>query len=244
MPAPGMSAPQSGMVLAAGLGTRLRPITDHLPKPLVAVGGRALIDHAIDRLAEAGVARVVVNTHYKGEMIARHLGERRMPAILLSAEEELLETGGGILKALPLLDETFYAVNSDVLWLDGKVSALRRLARAWDPDRLDALLLLQRTTSAVGYDGSGDFIIDPLGNIRRRREREIAPHLFAGVQILHRRLFTGRAPGKFSLNPLWDNAIAAGRLGAIVHDGEWYHIGTPAGLAATEARLVSHRTER
>ncbi|HEX7966935.1 MAG TPA: nucleotidyltransferase family protein [Stellaceae bacterium] len=244
MPVGGMTVPQSAMVLAAGLGTRLRPITDRVPKPLVSIGGKALIDHAIDRLADAGVPRLVVNVHYKSEMIARHLEGRRTPAIALSHEQELLETGGGILKALPLLDEFFYVVNSDVFWLDGKVPALRRLARTWDAARLDALLLLQRTTSALGYEGPGDFIMDPLGGVRRRREREVAPHLFAGVQIVHRRLFDGQKPGKFSLNPLWDRALAAGRLAAIVHDGEWYHVGTPDALALAEARLVNHRIER
>ncbi|HYM03013.1 MAG TPA: nucleotidyltransferase family protein [Stellaceae bacterium] len=239
-----MKVPQWGMVLAAGLGTRLKPITDRIPKPLVSVGGRALIDHAIDRLEEVGVARVVVNVHYKADMIARHLETRTRPSIKLSVESDLLETGGGIVKALGLLDDVFYVVNSDVFWLDGKVPALLRLARAWDPERLDALLLLQRTTSAIGYDGAGDFILDPVGRLRRRAEREVAPHLFAGVQILHRRLFDGRALGKFSLNPLWDQAIAADRLAAIVHDGEWYHIGTPEGLALTEARLATHRIER
>lgn len=239
-----MSVPQSAMVLAAGLGTRMRPITDRLPKPLVVLGGKALLDHALDRLVAAGVPRAVVNVHYKAEMIARHLEGRREPAIALSVEDELLETGGGILKALPLLDEVFYVVNSDVFWLDGKVPALRRLADAWDGERLDALLLLQRTTTALGYEGVGDFIVDPLGGVRRRREREVAPHLFAGVQIAHRRLFAGEKPGKFSLNRLWDRALGAGRLAAIVHDGEWYHVGTPEALALAETRLASHRTER
>jgi MurNAc alpha-1-phosphate uridylyltransferase len=239
-----MTVPQSGMVLAAGLGTRMRPITDRIPKPLVTLGGKSLLDHAIDRLADAGVPRLVINVHYKAEMIARHLEGRREPAITLSVEDELLETGGGVLKALPLLDEVFYVVNSDVFWLDGKVPALQRLAAAWDAEHLDALLLLQRTTTALGYEGVGDFIIDPLGGVRRRLEREVAPHLFAGVQIVHRRLFDGQKPGKFSLNRLWDRALAAGRLAAIVHDGEWYHVGTPEALAQAEARLVSHRTER
>ena len=239
-----MSVPQSGMVLAAGLGVRMRPITDRIPKPLVTLGGKALLDHALDRLSEAGVPRAVVNVHYKAEMIARHLEGRQEPAIQLSVEDELLETGGGILKALPLLDEVFYVVNADIFWLDGKVPALLRLADAWDGERLDALLLLQRTTTALGYEGVGDFILDPLGGVRRRREREVAPHLFAGVQIVHRRLFDGEKPGKFSLNRLWDRALASGRLAAIVHDGEWYHVGTPAGLAATRERLSSHRIER
>ena len=239
-----MSVPQSGMVLAAGLGTRMRPITDRIPKPLVTLDGKALLDHALDRLSDAGVPRAVVNVHYKKEMIARHLEGRQQPAIALSVEDELLETGGGILKALPLLDDVFYVVNADIFWLDGKVPALRRLAEAWNAERLDALLLLQRTTTALGYDGIGDFIVDPLGAVRRRREREVAPHLFAGVQIVHRRLFAGEKPGKFSINRVWDRALASGRLAAIVHDGEWYHVGTPAALALAEGRLASHRTER
>jgi MurNAc alpha-1-phosphate uridylyltransferase len=239
-----MIAPVTGMVLAAGLGTRLRPITDHLPKPLVTLGGRTLLDHAIDRLAASGVERIVVNLHYKPEMIAAHLAERRSPAITLVRESELLETGGGVFNALDALGDVFYVVNADVFWLDGKTPALRRLAGAFDAERLDALLLLQRTATALGYEGRGDFMLDPLGRVRRRHEREVAPHLFAGVQILHKRLFDGCAPGKFSLNRLYDRAIAAGRLVAIVHDGEWYHIGTPAGLALAEARLATHRTER
>jgi len=236
--------PSTAMVLAAGLGTRMRPITDHLPKPLVKLGGRTLLDHAIDRLASSGVERVVVNLHYKPEMIAAHLAERRSPAIKLVRESELLETGGGVLNALDALDDVFYVVNADVFWLDGKTPALRRLAGAFDAERLDALLLLQRTATALGYEGRGDFMLDPLGRLRRRQEREVAPHLFAGVQILHKRLFDGCAPGRFSLNRLFDRAIAAGRIAAIVHDGEWYHIGTPAGLALAEARLAMHGTER
>jgi N-acetyl-alpha-D-muramate 1-phosphate uridylyltransferase len=239
-----MTVIDSGMVLAAGLGMRMRPITDRIPKPLVPVAGKPLIDHAIDRLAEAGAKRVVVNLHYKAEMVARHLEARRTPSIALSREQDLLETGGGVFNALPLLDDIFYVVNSDVFWLDGMTSALRRLARAFDPARLDAVLLLQRTTSALGYEGPGDFLLDSLGNVRRRREREVAPHLFAGLQVLHRRLFAGCSPGKFSMNPLWDRAIGAGRLAAIVHDGEWYHIGTLEGLALAEERLATHRIER
>lgn len=239
-----MNVPQSGMVLAAGLGKRMRPITDRIPKPLVTLGGKALLDHALDRLSDAGVPRAVVNVYYKAEMIARHLEGRHQPAIALSVEDELLETGGGILKALPLLDEVFYVVNADIFWLDGKVPALLRLARVFDPERHDAVLLLQRTVTALGYEGPGDFIIDPQGRVRRRREREVAPHLFAGVQLLSKRLFADCVPGKFSLNPLYDRAIEQGRLAAIVHDGEWYHIGTPQGLRLAEARLAMHGTER
>jgi MurNAc alpha-1-phosphate uridylyltransferase len=236
--------PRSAMVLAAGLGTRLRPVTQTLPKPLVRINGRTLLDHAIDRLAEAGVERIVVNTHYKAAMIAEHLARRAAPRIEISLEDELLDTGGGVARALPLLDEIFFVVNADVFWLDGKQSGLVRLARAFDPVAMDAVLLLQRTVNATGYDGDGDYLLDPAGRPRRRREREIVPFLFAGIQLLHRRLFDGIGERTFSLVPLFDRAEEAGRLHAIVHDGEWFHIGTPAGLAATRSRLSSRRVER
>ena len=231
------------MVLAAGLGSRLRPITDTIPKPLVEIDGRPLIDHAIDRLTLAGVERVVVNVHYKAAMIAAHLTSRDHPRIELSEEAELLDTGGGVARALPLLGETFFVVNSDVFWLDGKDSALLRLAGAFDPGTMDAVLVLQRTVTAVGYEGSGDYFLDVTGSPRRRREAEVAPYLFAGIQLLHRRLFDD-VPGRtFSLVRLFDRAEAAGRLRAIVHDGEWYHVGTPKGLALTRERLASQRIE-
>jgi MurNAc alpha-1-phosphate uridylyltransferase len=228
---------ETAMILAAGFGTRMRPITEHTPKPLIPLAGRALIDHGIDRLVAAGVKRVVVNTHYKAEMMAAHLTARRDVEIVLSHEETLLNTGGGVKKALPHLGEAFYVVNADVFWLNGRAPALDRLMRAWDGARLDALLLVQRTTSAIGYEGAGDFVVDPLGHVRRRAEREVVPHLFAGIEILSRRFFDGAPDGGFSLNPLWNQAIAAGRLEALIHDGEWFHVGTPQGLAASEDRL-------
>jgi MurNAc alpha-1-phosphate uridylyltransferase len=232
------------MVLAAGLGTRLRPVTDAIPKPLVEINGRPLLDHALDRLTAAGVESVVVNVHYKARMLAEHLARLDHPRIELSEEAELLDTGGGVAQALPLLGEAFFVVNGDVFWLDSKDSALLRLAGAFDPVAMDGVLLLQRTVTAIGYDGSGDYFLDPLGKPRRRREREVAPYLFAGIQLLHRRLFDA-APGRvFSLVRLFDRAEAAGRLSAIVHDGEWYHVGTPEGLALTRERLSSHRIER
>ena len=232
------------MVLAAGLGTRLRPVTETIPKPLVEIDDRTLIDHAIDRLASTGVERVVVNIHYKAAMMAAHLSRRDRPQIELSEEAELLDTGGGVAQALPLLDETFFVVNGDVFWLDSKDSALLRLAGAFDPADTDGVILLQPTVTAIGYEGRGDYFLDPPGNPRRRREREVAPYLFAGIQLLHRRLFD-RAPGRvFSLVRLFDRAEAAARLAAIVHDGEWYHVGTPEGLAMTRERLSSHRVAR
>ena len=225
------------MVLAAGLGTRLRPVTETIPKPLIEINGRTLLDHALDRLALVGVESVVVNVHYKAAMIAAQLARRDHPRIEISQETDLLDTGGGVARALPLLDDVFFVVNSDVFWLDGKDRALQRLAAAFDPERMDAILLLQRTVTAVGYEGSGDYMIDPSGSPRRRRECEVAPFLFAGIQLLRRPLFAGVSDRIFSLVRLFDRAEAAGRLHAIVHDGEWYHIGTPQGLAAARERL-------
>jgi MurNAc alpha-1-phosphate uridylyltransferase len=228
----------TAMILAAGFGTRMRPITDHTPKPLVPLAGRALIDHAIDRLAAVGVKRVVVNTHYKAPMMADHLGKRRDVEIVLSHEETLLDTGGGVKNALKHLGDAFYVLNADVFWLNGRTPALIRLARMWEAKQLDALLLLQRTTSAIGYDGLGDFVVDPLGRVRRRAEREVAPHLYGGIEVLSRRFFDGAPDGVLSLNLLWNKALAAGRLEALVHDGEWFHVGTPHGLAVSEDRLL------
>ena len=233
--------PRSAMVLAAGLGTRLRPITDTIPKPLVEINGRSLIDHALDRLCSAGVEHIVVNVHYKAAMITEHLARRDQPRIELSEEARLLDTGGGVARALPLLGAAFFVVNSDVFWLDGKESALLRLAAAFDPAAMDAVLLLQRTATAVGYDGRGDYFLDAEGNPRRRREGEVAPYLFGGIQLLHQRLFDTTPGPVFSLVRLFDHAEAAGRLRAIVHDGEWYHVGTPEGLALTRERLATSR---
>jgi MurNAc alpha-1-phosphate uridylyltransferase len=236
--------PKSAMVLAAGLGTRMRAVNAAVPKPLLELNGRTLLDCAIDHVAEAGVEHVVVNTHYQAEAVTAHLRARTRPQIEISHEPELLETGGGVAKALPLLGDTFFVVNSDVYWLDGVVPALHRLARAFDPERLDAVLLFQRTVDAVGYDGPGDFFLDALGSPRRRDEREIAPYLFTGIQLLHRGAFDGIAERAFSLNRVYDRVEGAGRLHAIVHDGECYHAGTPDAFAATVQRLNSHRIER
>ena len=232
------------MVLAAGLGTRLRPVTETLPKPLIEINGRTLLDRAIDRLVLAGIESIVVNVHYKAAMIAAQLARRDHPRIEISHEAELLDTGGGVTAALPLLDEAFFVVNSDVFWLDGRESALARLAAAFDPESTDAVLLLQRTSTAVGYEGCGDYLLDEEGKPCRRAEREVAPFLFAGLQVLHRRAFSGISDRVFSLVRLFDQAERAGRLRAVVHDGEWFHIGTPQGLAATRERLSSHPIER
>ena len=232
--------PQVAMVLAAGLGKRMRPLTENMPKPLLPVAGRTLLDRVLDRFADAQISRAVVNLHYFRETMENHLAGRSMrqeaPPIELSPEVDLLETGGGVKRALPRLGPApFYVANADVLWLDGKIPALKRLARAWNDETMDALLLLHPAVTAVGYDGAGDYFVDTLGRLRRRRGSEIAPFIFAGVQLLHPRLFAGSPDGRFSLNVLYDRAEKAGRLWGLRHDGLWFHVGTPEGLAETEA---------
>ena len=233
--------PKTAMVMAAGFGKRLRPLTDKVPKPLTKVLGVPLIDVALNRLAAAGVQRAVVNLHHLGDQIRKHLKDRREPEILFSEEAEILETGGGIVKALPLLgDEPFFTVNAKVIWLNGKIDCLQRLAGAFDPDKMDALLLLHSCAHAVGYNGMGDFFMDPVGRITRRPERLMAPFLYAGIQICHPRLFRDPPKGAFSTNVVWDRALEEGRLYGIRHDGEWYHVSTPGHLAEVERHLTFH----
>jgi MurNAc alpha-1-phosphate uridylyltransferase len=216
----------------------MRPLTDKLPKPLVEVAGEAMLDTILDRLQAQGITKVVVNLHYLGAMIEAHLAGRRSPSIVFSPEDDLLETGGGVAKALPLLGEApFFVLNGDVCWLDGRTPALTRLAAAWDETEMDALLLLHPTCSAFGYAGIGDYLMDPVGRLKRRQERQIAPFIHAGIQILHPRLFAGVPAGSFSLNRLYDKAQEAGRLWGLRHDGEWYHVGTPGELRAVEDAL-------
>jgi len=230
--------PENAMILAAGLGTRMRPITETLPKPLIRVGGRALLDHILDRLDEEGFRKVVINVHHLGELIENHLKRRKSPAIAISREPEILETGGGIAKALPLLGERpFLVVNADVMWLNGPHSALRRLAETWDESRMDGLLLLHSTVEAYGYAGMGDFCVDPAGVLSPRPEREVSPFLFTGIQILHPRLFEDAPKGRFPLNVLYARAMEERRLYGMIHDGEWFHVGTPEGLADAEAYM-------
>ena len=237
-----MTTPSRAMVLAAGLGLRMRPLTEKLPKPLIPVAGKAMLDRVLDHLAASGVGECVVNTHHAGEMIAEHLADRKSPEVRLAPEPELLETGGSVNRALDELGPgPFFVVNGDVVWRDGEAPALQRLARAWDDDRMDTLLLLQGTVGAIGYDGAGDYFIEPegerLGLLRRRREGAGAPFVFTGIQLLHPRLFDPAPGGRFSLNLLYDAALARGRLFGLVHDGEWFHIGTPEGLELAESHL-------
>jgi len=237
-----IAMPRRGMVLAAGLGTRMRPLTDATAKPLLEVAGRSLLDRALDHLDAAGVETVVVNTHWQAERVRAALAARIRPAIIESHEETLLETGGAVVRALPHLGpEPFYVVNGDAFWLDGVTPALARLAAAFDPEACDAVLLVHRAAQVPAYTGRGDFAVDPLGRVRRPREREIVPYLFAGAQLAAPSLFAGAPEGPFSTNLLWDRAIEAGRLTAVVHDGIWLHLSTPEDLAEAE-RLLSGRT--
>lgn len=235
------SIPQTAMVMAAGFGTRLRPLTETTPKALVPVLGVPMLDVVLNRLQAVGVKRVVINLHHLGEKIRAHLKDRKDLEILYSEESDILETGGGIVQALPLLgDQPFYTVNAKIIWLNGKIDALERLAINWNPERMDALLLLQPTVTAVGYNGKGDFVMDQEGRLRRRKEWEVAPFLYAGVQICHPRLFRDPPQGAFSTNVVWDRAIEEDRLYGIRHDGEWYHVSTPQHLADVERHLSFH----
>jgi MurNAc alpha-1-phosphate uridylyltransferase len=232
---------ETGMVLAAGLGTRMRPITDTLPKPLVRVAGRTMLDHALDRLAEAGIARAVVNMHHLADQIEAHLSARTgAPAITLSDERDaLLETGGGIRRALPLLGAApFLAMNADTLWVEGPRSNLGWLIEAYDPASMDMLLLLAPVDTAVGYDGRGDFMMDETGRLARRGAEPKAPFVYAGAGIFHAGLFADTPEGAFSLNLLFDRAIAAGRLHGLRLDGTWLHVGTPDAIAEAEAQIA------
>ena len=236
-----VKVPKTAMVMAAGYGTRLRPLTDTVPKAMVKVLGRPMIDVVLDRLAAAGVERAVINLHHLGEVIRAHLKDRKRPEILFSEETEILETGGGTKLALPLLgDDPFYVVNAKIIWLNGREPALHRLAAAWDDTRMDALLLLQPTVTAIGYGGPGDFLMDQEGLVTRRPEWGVAPFLSSGIAIHHPRLFADSPEGAFSVNLLWDRAIEAGRLHGIRHDGEWYHVSTPQHLREVERELGFH----
>lgn len=232
-----MITPTHAMVLAAGLGTRMRPLTDDRPKPLLALAGSSLLHHALDRLADARIGHVVVNAHWHAEQVAAAVAAHDPPAAVLR-ESVLLETGGGVKAALPHLGSSpFAVVNGDAFWLDGPTPALLRMAAAFDPGQMDALLLLVRTSQVDGEAGRGDFLLDPIGRARRPREREIAPYLFGGVQILSPTLFEGAPDGPFSLNRVYDRAIASGRLFGLVHDGAWFHLSTPRDLDRAETLL-------
>jgi MurNAc alpha-1-phosphate uridylyltransferase len=229
------------MVLAAGRGERMRPLTDTRPKPLVAVAGKPLLDHVLDRLAAAGVERAVVNVHYLADLIEDHLAGRKTPHIVISDERDaLLDTGGGVVKALPALGPApFFHINSDTIWIDGVQPNLERLAEAFDPATMDALLLLAPSTESIGYSGRGDFIMMPDRRLRRRAEREVAPFVYAGAAILRPELFDDAPKGPFSLTRLFDRAAEAGRLQGLRLEGVWMHVGTPDAIAKAEAAIMA-----
>lgn len=237
-----MTAPKTAMVLAAGLGTRMRPLTNDRPKALVEVAGKALIDHVLDRLAEAGVTDAVVNVHWFADRLETHLAARARPAIRISDERaELLETGGGLKKARPLLgDDPVFVANIDSVWIDrgdAPGGALAELIRLWDPARMDAALLLARREGAIGFEGGGDFFLSDDGQLTFRGEAASAPYAYMGVHIT-RPDYADRGPeGAFSLSPLWRASAAQGRLYGCVLDGDWMHVGDPRARDEAEARL-------
>ena len=240
-PDPVAAPPAVAMVMAAGLGKRMRPLTATRPKPLVEVAGKALLDHSLDRLRAAGVAKAVVNVHYLPDALEAHLASR-VAGIEIAVSDErdlLLETGGGLLRALPLIDaDPFLVVNSDNLWIDGPIDSLRHLASHWVDARMDALLLLVPLARAHCHNGQGDFHMSAAGAIRRRKPGAVAPFVFTGIQMVSKRLFIGDLPeGPFSTNLLWDRAIEAGRCFGAVHQGLWFDVGAPANIRKTEEIL-------
>ncbi len=232
--------PKTAMVLAAGLGTRMRPLSDTVPKPLVQLGGEALIDRVLTRLTQAGVEKAIVNTHYLADQVESHLAGRKTPEIVISPErDELLDTGGGVKNALGLLgDGPFFIHNSDSVWVEGASASLQRMGEVWDPKQMDALLLVAPTAYAIGYQGGGDFAMAPDGLLRRRKENEVVPFVFAGVSIGRSSLFDDSPEGPFSLNLLWDRALEAGRLRGVRLEGVWMHVGAPQALAEAERLLA------
>ena len=230
--------PQSAMVLAAGFGTRMRPLTDRIPKPLVPLAGKPLIDHVLDRVADAGIQRAVVNVHHFAEKLEAHLATRHTPEIVISDERDvILETGGGVVKALPLLGpEPFLIHNSDAVWIEEPhgASNIARLISAWDESRKDALLLIARVEHMLGYDGDGDFTLGPDGRLVRRSKGEKTPYVFTGVSIAHPRLLAGCEAERHSLNVPWDRALSMGRLHGLAAHGQWMHVGTPEAIAEAE----------
>lgn len=242
-PVPAAAVPETAMVMAAGLGKRMRPLTATRPKPLIEVAGKPLIDHAFDRLRSAGVKRAVVNVHYLADALEAHVTHRVKDIEVLVSDErkQLMETGGGLVRARDLLgDAPFVCVNSDNLWIDGPIDAIRQLAAAWDDERMDALLLLVPLARAHCHPGNGDFHIDAFGKIvGRRKPGRLAPFVYTGVQILSPRVIRDWPEGPFSTNLFWERAIEAGRAYGVVHQGLWFDVGSPPAIAATEAVLAN-----
>lgn len=231
-------ASDTAMVLAAGLGKRMRPLTTLQPKPLVRVAGKPLIDHSLDRLAEAGIARAVVNVHYLADSLVAHLRGRTRPQIVISDErEQLLETGGGMVKALAHLPDPFFCLNSDNIWLDGPRNAFADLSRHWNPNAMDALLMVVPHARAHNFVGQGDFRMDGAGRLARGMQGRVAPFIFTGIQLVSHRLLRDPPQGPFGTMLLWQRAIDEGRLYGTSFTGEWFEVGTPQAIAPTEAAL-------
>jgi MurNAc alpha-1-phosphate uridylyltransferase len=232
--------PHTAMIMAAGLGKRMRPLTATRPKPLIEVGGKALLDHVLERLRDAGVRKVVVNVHYLADALEAHLATRGhgLEVVISDERSRLLETGGGLVKAAPLIDsDPFLALNSDNLWIDGPADTLKLLASQWDGEKMDALLLLVPQARALNHKGQGDFHLDRVGRLKRRAPSRVAPFVFTGIQMVSKRLLRDAPEGPFSTNILWDRAIDEGRAFGAVHQGLWFDVGTPQSIPMTEAAL-------
>lgn len=235
----------TAMIMAAGLGTRMRPLTEHRPKPLVEVAGRTLLDHVLDKARAAGVRKAVVNVHYLPEQVEQHLASHAndLQVVISDERSQLMETGGGLVQAQPLLADCdpFFCLNSDAIWTErGATDALSRLANAWDARSMDALLLLVPREQAFQHPGKGDFFLDAEQRLMRRGPRDSAPFVYTGNQLVSHRLLRDAPQGPFSTNILWDRAIAKGRLFGLVHEGDWFDIGSPGAIAPTEAALAVH----
>ena len=232
--------PHTAMIMAAGLGKRMRPLTATRPKPLIEVGGKALLDHVLEKLRAAGVRKVVVNVHYLADALEAHLASRAhgLDVVISNERDLLLETGGGLVRAAPLIDaDPFLALNSDNLWVDGPADTLKLLASHWDDAKMDALLLLVPLARALNHKGMGDFHMTRTGRLRRRQRSHVAPFVFTGIQMLSKRLLRDAPEGPFSTNILWDRAIEEGRCFGAVHQGLWFDVGTPKSILLTEAAL-------
>lgn len=231
----------TAMLMAAGLGKRMRPLTATRPKPLVRVAGKPLMDHALDRMQAGGIRRVVVNVHYLADTVEAHLRSRRngMEHVVSDERAKLLETGGGLVKAKPLLgDQPFFCVNSDNIWVDGPIETFAMMRRMWDPARMDALLLLVPLSRATCHGGQGDFHMDAMGRLSRRKQAHVAPFVFTGIQLMKPDLITDPPADVFSTNVFWNRAIASGRLYGVAHQGLWFDVGTPAAIPVVEAMLA------
>ena len=228
----------TAMVMAAGMGKRMRPLTATMPKPMVRVAGKPLIDHALDRLADSGVSRAVVNVHYLADALEAHVLERQVPKVVISDERDaLLETGGGLIKAQDELPDPFFCLNADNIWLDGPKSGFHDLSARWNPDEMDALLLLVSHARAENFVGKGDFHMDPHGRLTRRKSGRITPFIYTGIQLVSKRLLREAPEGKFSTNILWNRAMEEGRLFGISFTGLWFEVGTPEAIAPTQDAL-------